>query len=184
MKILLTIIFTILGLIIIALIYIYSGSYNISAIEPDTGLFRWILHTTMENSVEKYSENIKVPNLNDSLMIREGFVHYKAMCEVCHTAPGKEETEFAKGLNPSAPDLVKIGKNLNPAEVFWITKNGIKMTGMPAWGLTHSDDEIWGIVAAIKKISDISPEEYSSFTLGNNSGEEKMQSDGHSDHHH
>jgi mono/diheme cytochrome c family protein len=173
MKILLTIIFTIMGLGIIGIIFIYSGFYNVSAIEPETGISKWILETTSDNSVEHYSKDINVPDLSDSLTIREGFAHYKEMCESCHSAPGKEETELAKGLNPPAPDLSESGQEMSAEELFWITKNGIKMTGMPAWGKTHSDDKIWAIVAAVKKLRDTSPEEYNSFP------EESDEMEGH-----
>jgi len=49
---------------------------------------------------------------------------------------------------------------MNPAKMFWVTKNGIKMTGMPAWGKTHSDDKIWAIVAAVKNLNEMSPAGY------------------------
>ena len=74
--------------------------------------------------------------------------------------PGKEESELSKGLNPHAPYLVKSVKGMDPKELFWVTKNGIKMTGMPAWGKTYSDEKIWAMVAFMKKLPDISAEEY------------------------
>lgn len=163
MKILLTIIFTILGLGVLALIFIYSGIYNVSAIKPERGISKWILSTTSDNSIEHYAKGIKVPDLNDSAMIKEGFEHYKEMCESCHGAPGKEETELAKGLNPHAPDLSKSGQEMSAEELFWVTKNGIKMTGMPAWGRTHPDDKIWALVAAVKQLHKTSSEEYNSY---------------------
>ena len=49
---------------------------------------------------------------------------------------------------------------MSPQELFWVTKNGIKMTGMPAWGKTHSDKKIWAMVAFMKKLPDMSAEEY------------------------
>lgn len=183
MKILLTVIFTILGLVIVALIFIYSGIYDVSAIRPETGIPRWVLNTTMENSVEHYSEGIKAPNLNDSSLIREGIAHYKEMCEICHDAPGKEESELAKGLNPHAPNLVRAGIHLDPVEMFWITKNGIRMTGMPAWGLTHSDDKIWAIVAAVKKLHDMPPQVYDSIQMESDE-KDQMQMDGQQTHTH
>ncbi len=173
MKILLTIIFTILGLCFLALIFIYSGIYNVSAIKPETGISKWILSTTMDNSVRHHLKDIKVPNLSDSSRIKEGFEHYKEMCESCHGGPGKEETKLAKGLNPPAPDLSKSGQEMNAEELFWVTKNGIRMTGMPAWGKTHPDDKIWEIVAAVKKLHDISPETYNSFSKEMDEREEK-----------
>ncbi len=164
MKIFLTIIFTIIILSVLGIIFIYSGLYNVSAAKPEHGISKWILNTTMDNSVEHYSKGIKVPDLNNPAKIQEGFAHYKEMCESCHGAPGKKETELAKGLNPPAPDLGESGQEMSPEELFWITKNGIKMTGMPAWGKTHSDDKIWAMVAAVKKLHETSAEKYNSYS--------------------
>ena len=160
MKILLGVVLTLVVLIVGSIIFIYSGLYNVSAINEETGIMRLILNTTSDNSVEHYSKNISVPDLNDSLMIKEGFEHYNEMCVSCHGAPGKEETELSKGLNPPAPYLVEHAKEMGPRELFWVTKNGIKMTGMPAWGKTHPDEKIWAIVAFMKKLPYISAEQY------------------------
>jgi mono/diheme cytochrome c family protein len=163
MKIVLSVIFTFFVLCILGIIFIYSGIYNVSAIKPETGISKWVLETTSDNSVEHHAKGIKVPNLNDSAMIKEGFVRYKEMCESCHGAPGRNETNLAKGLNPHAPNLSRSGEEMGPEELFWVTKNGIKMTGMPAWGKTVPDDSLWAIVAAVKKLHETSPEEYNSY---------------------
>ena len=160
MKILLSVLLTLVVLLAGSIIFIYSGQYNVSAINEETGITKWVLNTTMDNSVAHYSKNISVPDLNDSLMIKEGFEHYNEMCVSCHGASGKEETELSRGLNPPPPYLVEHAKEMDPRELFWITKNGIKMTGMPAWGKTHSDEKIWEIVAFMKKLPDISAEQY------------------------
>ncbi|HKB85057.1 MAG TPA: cytochrome c [Ignavibacteriaceae bacterium] len=153
---------TIVVIIIIGLIIIYSGWYNVSAANKEKGFPRWVLNTTMDNSVEKHAEGILVPALNSPEMIKEGFAHYNEMCKGCHGAPGKNETEIAKGLNPKAPDLSRSAKEMPPEELFWVTKNGIKMTGMPAWGLTHSDDKIWAMVAFLEQLPGMSGAEYDS----------------------
>ncbi|MFQ6005653.1 MAG: c-type cytochrome, partial [Woeseia sp.] len=72
---------------------------------------------------------------------------YNSMCAGCHGAPGMEPEPLGQGLNPAAPDLAEEAAEMTPAELFWVTKNGIKMTGMPAWGATHDDDAIWPVVA-------------------------------------
>jgi mono/diheme cytochrome c family protein len=63
------------------------------------------------------------------------------------------------GLNPKPPILALLPPG-SPAEEFWIVKHGIKMTGMPAWGVTHSDAEIWNIVAFLQKLPSLSPVQY------------------------
>ena len=69
---------------------------------------------------------------------------------------------MSKGLNPPAPDLSESAQDMTPQALFWVTKNGIKMTGMPAWGLTHSDEKIWSIVAFIEKLPGMTGTEYDS----------------------
>ena len=153
---------TLVVLIFIGLIIIFSGWYNVSAIHRETGILRWVLNTTSDNSVEKHAEGISVPDLNSIEKIKEGFTHYNEMCVGCHGAPGKQETELAKGLDPEAPDLSESAKDMAAQELFWVTKNGIKMTGMPAWGKTHSDDKIWNIVAFLEKLPGMTGAEYDS----------------------
>lgn len=160
MKIFLSVLGTIIFLTIICLVVIYSGWYEVSASNEDSGIVEWIIKTTKNNSIEFRIEDISVPDLKDSLRIKEGFEHYNEMCVVCHGAPGKEETELSKGLNPPAPYLVKVTDKIDPKELFWITKNGIKMTGMPAWGKTHSDGKIWAIVAFMKILPGMKGDEY------------------------
>jgi mono/diheme cytochrome c family protein len=82
------------------------------------------------------------------------------MCATCHGAPGKEPEELARGLNPPAPDLAHSTVDLSPSEMFLIVKNGIKMTGMPAWGPTHSDSTIWAMVAFLQRLQTLTPETY------------------------
>jgi mono/diheme cytochrome c family protein len=70
-----------------------------------------------------------------------------------------EKTELAQGLYPQAPDLA--GKlEHTPAQQFWIVKHGIKMTAMPAWGRTHSDELIWDLVAFIRTLPSLAPAQY------------------------
>ena len=160
MKILLSVGLTLIALLILCLIFIYSGWYNVSANEQENGIMKWVLNTTKDRSIESRLKDITVPDLNNLSMINEGFKHYNEMCVSCHGAPGLEETEVSVGLNPTAPYLVKVAKEIDPKELFWITKNGIKMTGMPAWGKTHSDEKIWAIVAFVKKLPNMTAEEY------------------------
>ena len=153
---------TILIIIIIGLIIIYSGWYDVSAANKPTGFERWLFGTTMDNSVEKHSEDLAAPNLESPDKIKEGFVHYNEMCVECHGAPGENESELEKGLNPKPPDLSNSAQDMSPEELFWVIKNGIKMTGMPAWGKTHSDDKIWSIVAFIEKLPGMTGVQYDS----------------------
>jgi hypothetical protein len=82
------------------------------------------------------------------------------MCATCHGAPGLERSEIGKGMNPRPPDLADVAAEWTDRELFWITSNGIKLAGMPGFGLTHSDGEIWGIVAFLRRLENMSAAEY------------------------
>ena len=96
-------------------------------------------------------------------MIAEGAEHYAAMCTGCHLAPGMHENEMRPGLNPKPPILASLPSQ-DPREQFWIVKHGLKMTAMPAWGATHTDEEIWNIVAFLQKLPGMSPTRYRALT--------------------
>jgi mono/diheme cytochrome c family protein len=63
------------------------------------------------------------------------------------------------GPDPNPPQLSQ-GTDLSSAEEFWILKHGIKMTAMPAWGVTHSDKLLWNIVAFVRKVPSLSAQQY------------------------
>jgi mono/diheme cytochrome c family protein len=169
-------------LIAASLVFIYSGVYNVAATEPHIKPVEWLLNLTLEKSVSRHAKGIEVPPVSDDSIVQTGFIHYKEMCVTCHGAPGVSPSELAKGLNPEPPDLVEELEEgqRSTEQLFWITKYGIKMTGMPAFGPTHSDDEIWAIVAFLKRLPDLSPEEYRAM---DEASKDKQHEHGHSHEH-
>ncbi len=141
--------------------FIYSGSADVAARSPHWALTQWILSTTMKSSVKRHARGVKVPALFEGDdHVHEGARAYDAMCASCHGAPGRERGVVGKGLNPEPPLLAKEADDWSPAEVFWVTANGVRMTGMPAFGPTHSDEELWDVVALVKRLPRMSTDEY------------------------
>ena len=150
-------------LFVAVLLFIFSGCYDVAASKPDAGLIAWVLKTTQSRSVHRAYESlegkVQIPRLDDPQRLQTGLIHYHEMCVTCHGAPGVKVSEIGQGLNPFPPELARGGGD-EPLETFWIVKNGIKMTGMPAFGVTHTDDEIWAIVAFVSRLPKLSPEQY------------------------
>ena len=150
-------------IIVAAFLFIISGCYDVAASKPDAGLIAWALDTTRERSVHRSVDSlegkVQVPNLDDAERVRTGLAHYDEMCVTCHGAPGVKASEVGQGLNPFPPELAR-RRHTEAVEDFWIVKNGIKMSGMPSFGVTHTDDQIWAIVALLKRLPKLSPEEY------------------------
>lgn len=139
---------------------IYSGAYDVGTSNHDNALMNWALDTAMTRSVERHAKGIAVPTLSDPVMIQRGFRHYREMCADCHGAPGVAPGEIAKGLFPDAPDLAKTAGDWKPAELYWIIKNGLKFTAMPAWGPTHDEKALWAMTAFVAKLPQMSAAEY------------------------
>ena len=164
-----------LVLIAAAAVGIYAGLYNIAADVPHTQPVYWLLETVRDRSVEARARDIVVPNdLKDPNRISRGAGQYADMCSGCHLAPGMKRTEISQGLYPRAPELRR-KTTLTPAEQFWVVKHGIKMTGMPAWGVTHDDDLLWDVVAFVRKLPELTPEQYETLVKNAPKHEELMQ---------
>lgn len=138
----------------------YSGIINVGASNPHAAPTQWLLHTAMQRSVAFHARDIKAPPLDKPETVMMGFRHYREMCVGCHLAPGIESSEIRKGLMPQPPKLQEAAKHWTPAQLFWIVKNGVKMTAMPAWGPTHSDEKIWSMVAFLQKLPEMTPAQY------------------------
>jgi mono/diheme cytochrome c family protein len=140
-------------------IFIWSGLYNIGADEPHWMPTRVVIDNLREQSITARMADAQVPNLADPKAIAAGAANYSAMCTGCHLAPGVTDTEIRQGLYPMPPDLTKVGAE-DAKRTFWIIKHGIKMSAMPAWGKTHSDEQIWDMVAFIRKLPGMTPGQY------------------------
>ena len=140
--------------------FIYSGAYDIGSDVPHWGLTHQVFETVRVRSIKARAAGITAPaELEDEVKILSGTEHFAAHCAVCHGAPGVPRGDIAEGLYPQPPDLAVTSKRYTAAELFWIVKHGIKMTGMPAWG-DHTDDELWATVAFVEKLPGMSDQDY------------------------
>jgi mono/diheme cytochrome c family protein len=146
--------------------FIYSGAYDVGADTPHWGLTYKVFETAKTRSIRAHAIGITPPaDLGqDQSRIIIGTSHFAAHCAVCHGGPGVPKGDIGNGLYPEPPDLAVTAKQYTDAELFWIIKHGIKMTGMPGWS-DHADDEIWGTVAFIRKLPGLTPEEYGKLVM-------------------
>ncbi len=164
-----TIIATVGAVIVIAILgglgFVYSGVYHVGATDRHWDLTYWLLQTARARSIEAHAAGIRVPpGLDDQDKLVIGTEHFAAHCAVCHGAPGVPKGDIARGLYPQPPDLANAARQFNPAELFWIVKNGIKMSGMPGWS-NHSDEELWATVAFLEKLPGMTQEEYAKLVM-------------------
>jgi mono/diheme cytochrome c family protein len=153
-------------------VYINSGLYDVAATGGGRGFLDGIAHRVSDQSVAHHAAGIKPPPLGDPAQLKVGADHYQEMCVTCHGAPGVKMSEIGAGLNPSPPNLIRSTQDMSPAEVYWIVKNGIRMTGMPAFGPTHDESALWAITAFVKQLPTMTPQQYQALAPAHGEGGE------------
>lgn len=140
--------------------FYFLGFYDVGATRPHSGPLNWALHTVMRQSVRRHAADVPVPPAKSTTTLREGARHYREMCVECHGAPGTPVGDIAKGLVPRAPDLSKTAASWSRQELFWIIKHGVRFTGMPAWGESADDEEIWALSAFVEALPQLNADQY------------------------
>lgn len=179
-RILLTVALTAVAVVALAagvgLLVIHTGAYNVAATTPHLSITRWALNTLQQSSVSRRAADIEGAPPVDSAALATGFHHFHAMCVQCHGAPGVDRGELGQGMRPRPPRLEEQAGAWTDAELFWIVKHGIRLAGMPAFGPTHTDQDLWGIVAFTRRLETMSEEQYAELvrvrTEGSEEGEE------------
>jgi cytochrome c553 len=104
-------------------------------------------------------------SINDAQTVQAGAAFAAHGCADCHGAPGVPWQKYSEGLHPDPPDLKEVVDHQTPAQLFWVVKNGINMTGMPSFQLAGAkDEEIWAIAAFLKKLPTVSEADYKAWT--------------------
>jgi hypothetical protein len=178
MKLLRVVLITICVLGVAALALAFSGLYNVSARVPHLAPTALLLEAVRERSIEHHSSKIEWPAASDDqTLAMAGAVHFDATCRKCHGAPGQPQEEFSQGLYPKPPNL-SAEEEMSREEIFWVIDNGLKMTGMPSFGVNHAREEIIAMTAFVEKLPELNAGRYARFIE-----EAKAQGVGEGHHH-
>ncbi len=135
-----------------------------SAIE--TAVARRLRSFAMPASVRE----LKNPVAPSEEIVLEGREHFADHCAICHGNDGRGDTQIGRGLYPKPPDMqAEATQSLSDGELFTIIQDGVRFTGMPAFGSDDPADanESWELVHFIRHLPKMTPEEFR--------GMEKMQ---------
>ncbi len=140
--------------------FAWSGLFDVSASTPHAALVGRIVHGTMIRSVEAHASEIKAPDASSAGDLRTGFCEYRKHCVMCHGAPASGRPKWVNGMSPAPPYLIDSRTRWNRNEMFWIIRNGIKMTAMPGWKDLLSDRQIWSVVGFVRTLPELPPSAY------------------------
>ncbi len=139
-----------------AIAYAMSGLYDISVGSGHSSLTNWYLETLRDRSIERRAAGIEVPRLEGADMIVQGAISYDNGCAGCHGRPGRPPRDR---WEPAPPALTR--SQPDPAGTFWVVRNGIKMSAMPAYPAQQIDDStVWNIVAFLQTAASLTEGEY------------------------
>ena len=149
-----------------AFLFLWSGLYTVAASRGHWAVTEWLLTFTMRNSVKTHAWGIDPPRLDRPDLVALGAGHFHGGCAFCHGAPGVPGGPVTGGMLPPPPDLATQMRPWRDRELFWIVKHGIKYTGMPAWPAQQRDDEVWAVVAFLRRLPALDSDAYRALALG------------------
>ena len=124
----------------------------------ETAVARTARHTLIPSAARRRTN----PSTATPEIVREGMEHWADHCATCHANNGSGETEIGQALYPRAPDMrTSVTQNLSDGELFFIIENGVKLTGMPAWGngTAEGEESTWHLVHFIRHLPKVSDSE-------------------------
>ena len=137
-----------------------AGLVNFSAAKTPGRLEERLATFALNRSIARHAPKEANPLARSPAAVAAGLALFGTHCVDCHGAPGIDPTEAGASLNPPAPGLTLARVQARPdGELQWIVSNGIRMTGMPAFGASRSEEEVWQLVAALRRLPQLSPEE-------------------------
>ena len=133
-----------------------------SARDEPTAIEAVVARTMRHLSVPSQARKMRNPVPLSPSILEAGRGHFADHCATCHGNDGKGQTEIGKNLYPRAPDMTAAPtQSLSDGEIFRIIKNGVRLTGMPAWGQDTPEDDAasWHLVHFIRHLPRITEEE-------------------------
>ena len=143
-----------------------SGVYNVAASRGHPFFVRQFLELGMRRSVKTHGDAPKAPDLTDPNLITLGASHFQNSCATCHGSPTQPRTPVSAAMLPAPPPLADKVSNWSDHELHWIVLHGLKYTGMPGWAGSGRDDEVWAVVAFLRKLPDIDEKHYRTLASG------------------
>jgi mono/diheme cytochrome c family protein len=161
-KVILSVIST---LVVIGLILggglLYLRGQGFSAREEPTWMEQIMARNARKIATPPDAKNLSNPRSQQTAeMVAEADEHFVEHCGICHGIDGRGDTVIGRNLYPKVPDMSgSETQKLSDGEIYYIISNGIRLTGMPAWGSEDKPEAIWDLVSLIRRLPKLSPEE-------------------------
>ncbi|HEX7615472.1 MAG TPA: c-type cytochrome [Thermoanaerobaculia bacterium] len=154
--------------IVAGILFVTNGATPAGQDSKPGRLEKWAAKTSLHATMRREAQGLKSPLQPTDENLAAGIALYRTHCQVCHGGADGAISSIARGLTPNAPQLAKDGVEDDPEGVtYWKIAHGIRFTGMPAFGETLSDREMWQIALLAKHMDKLPPRPRSAWLLGN-----------------
>ena len=143
-------------------VYLKTRTNGFSARAQPGALERWAARQGRSMAMPAELKARANPLSDSPEVLAEARAHWADHCAGCHANNGSGESEMGQRMYPPAPDMREPAtQNLTDGELFFIIQNGIRMTGMPAWGngTSHDDQDSWKLVRFIRHLPKLTSQE-------------------------
>ncbi len=151
-----------LGAVVGAVMALVITSRGISA-KAEPGVMETVIARTMRGlAIPRGERDLKNSIANSDAVFASGLAHWADHCAACHGNDGSGDTEIGVGMYPKPPDMRRAPtQELSDGSLFYIIENGIRLTGMPAWGngTTEGAEGSWHLVHFIRRLPTLTPED-------------------------
>jgi mono/diheme cytochrome c family protein len=141
-----------------------SGVYDIGASAQHLQPVYSLLENGMRHSVRHHARKVAVPPLNEAARVLRGAGLYREHCAQCHGGPGTAPSPHGMSMQPVPGPLVDASARWRPQDLYWITRHGIKMSGMPAWEARLDEADTWAVVAFLMRLPGLDAGAYREMT--------------------
>lgn len=156
---------TVLALALAAAL-VAAGVYDVAANRPHLKPVYQLLDVAMRQSVRYHARGLQPPREADGDMLARGARCYMQHCVQCHGGPGVAQGAAGQAMQPLPGPLVDANQRWTAGQLYWLTRNGLKMTGMPAWEFRLSESDLWAVVAFVQEMPRLSPPQFADMAGG------------------
>jgi mono/diheme cytochrome c family protein len=142
-------------------LFVMNG-HGFSASEPPTAVERWVARKARSAAIPSDATAHTNPIAETPEVLAQARAHWADHCAVCHGNDGAGDTQMGKRTYPPAPDMrLPETQQMSDGELFYVIQNGIRLTGMPAWGggSGHDEEDSWKLVRFIRHLPQLTVEE-------------------------
>jgi len=152
----------VVGSAVVAVVAVRTLNRGFSARDQPSAVEAMAARTVRRLAVPRRSRSLANPVYPSDEVFADARAHFADHCAVCHANDGSGNTTIGRNLYPKAPDMrLDATQSLTDGELYAIIQDGIRLTGMPAWGTEgdDNDEDSWKLVHLIRHLKDLTPEQ-------------------------